>query len=79
MVEDVIGRAWGYRYDLAIHRPTLIAMFEALEWCISPLYAAGFKPIVPGRSNSQDIEYYFNKERYQANPQGIICQAKTPA
>lgn len=38
MVDDVIGRAWGYRYDATIHRPVLIAMFEALEWCIRPLH-----------------------------------------
>jgi len=37
-VSDVIGKIYGNRLDLTIHRPTLQAMFEALEWFITPLF-----------------------------------------
>jgi hypothetical protein len=50
MVEEIIGRAWGYKYDLTIHRPVLNAMFEAIDWCIRPLYQASVKSVIPGRS-----------------------------
>ena len=37
-VEDIIGRVYGYKLDLTMHRPILTAMFEALEWFITPLF-----------------------------------------
>ena len=38
MVDDIIGRLYDYRLDLTIHKPTLDAMFQAIEWFITPLY-----------------------------------------
>ena len=38
LVEDVMGRIYGYKYDNTLHRPLLNAMFDALAWFIEPLY-----------------------------------------
>jgi len=38
MVDDIIGRLYDYRLDLTMHKPTLDAMFQAIEWFITPLY-----------------------------------------
>ena len=43
MVDDVIGRIYGYKLDLTLHKPLLKAMFAALEWFIDPLYMKHLK------------------------------------
>ena len=43
MVDDVIGRIYGYKLDLTLHKPLLKAMFAALDWFIDPLYMKHLK------------------------------------
>lgn len=37
-VEEIFGRLYQWKLDLTLHRPTLVAMHEALHWLIEPLY-----------------------------------------
>ena len=38
LASDVMTKIYGSRLDLTLHRPTLQAMFDALDWFISPLF-----------------------------------------
>ena len=38
LVSDVVSKIYGSRLDLTFHWPTLQAMFEALEWFVTPLF-----------------------------------------
>jgi hypothetical protein len=39
MVEDIIGRIYDYKLDLTLHKPLLEAMYDAIDWFISPMYS----------------------------------------
>ncbi len=70
-VEDIIGRIYSYKLDLSIHRPLLTAMFEALEWFITPIYQSVTKA-VPIIGKKQELTYYFDSKKHRA---GQIRQA----
>lgn len=71
MVDDIIGRLYDYRLDLTMHKPTLDAMFQAIEWFITPLYTQVTRSI-PGASNKTDVKYYFDSVKPRS---GQIRQA----
>jgi len=38
LVDDILSGIYENRLDLTLHRPTLQAMYDALDWFINPLY-----------------------------------------
>ena len=71
MVEDVIGRLYDYRLDLTMHKPVLQAMYEAIEWFITPMYTSLTRN-VQGLTKKPELKYYFDPVRQRP---GQIRQA----
>lgn len=67
LVSDVVSKIYGSRLDLTMHRPTLQAMFEALEWFITPLFNQIYvknNPFIQVYSQKKELKpYLFTDEK----------------
>ena len=77
LVSDVVSKIYGSRLDLTIHRPTLQAMFEALEWFLTPLFNQVYvknNPFIQVYSQKKELKPYLFTDEKSYN-QGRIRQA----